>query len=108
MKNRNTSQLSAIIEQLQANEQALKAQGINHVSIFGSLARGEDAARSDVDVCIKLDEGARPRGFAFARHVQAISEHLKQMLNRPVDVVVAPVYKERLRQEIERDSVHAF
>lgn len=32
------------------------------VLLFGSVARGEETARSDVDVCLVLTEAAAPRG----------------------------------------------
>ena len=43
------------IEILQQNQDALRARGIRHAALFGSVARGEARSTSDVDVLIELD-----------------------------------------------------
>jgi predicted nucleotidyltransferase len=50
---------------LRAHRAALEARGVRHTALFGSIARGEARADSDIDVLIELDP-ARPLGvFAY-------------------------------------------
>ena len=39
-----------VIETLRMHEPELKAAGIVHLRLFGSIARGEASARSDIDL----------------------------------------------------------
>ena len=104
----NMNNLVRLIATLQAHEQVLQAEGIAHLSVFGSAAREEDRPGSDVDICVELREEDRPRGYAMIGHVEALRERLRSIVGRPVDLVVSPVYKARLREHIERDGVRAF
>ena len=97
-----------VIAMLRAHEQELKASGVVSLSVFGSVARGEDRPDSDVDVTVRLTEDASSGGFAYFGRLDALSNQLRASVGRPVDVVVEPVRKARLRQEIERDAARAF
>ena len=46
-----------VIATLRAHQAALQAEGIAHLSLFGSVARGEADSRSDVDLAAVLDLG---------------------------------------------------
>ena len=45
----------AVIETLRRHEPELRAAGIVHLRLFGSVARGEESAQSDVDLMAELD-----------------------------------------------------
>lgn len=60
----------------------LRALGARRVGVFGSCARGEERADSDVDVYVELDDARRTYDNFFAMH-----ELLEQLLGRPVDLV---------------------
>ncbi len=49
-----------IIERLVANQDQLLAQGVKSLALFGSVARGEAAQTSDVDVMVEVN---RPMGL---------------------------------------------
>ncbi|MGU3666312.1 nucleotidyltransferase family protein [Methylobacterium sp. A49B] len=45
----------AALDILRANEAELRRRGVLHAALFGSVARGEAHAESDVDVMIEID-----------------------------------------------------
>lgn len=92
------------IRTLKAHEAELRAFGVQRLSLFGSLARGEAGPESDVDLAVTLDP---ERKIGLFRYV-ALQEHLADMLGRRVDVVSEPATKPRLQARIEQDRVHVF
>jgi uncharacterized protein len=97
-----------IISRLRAHEAELKASGIVSLSLFGSVARGEELPESDIDVVIRLSDEASQGGFAWFGRLDALTHRLQDIVGRPVDVVTEPVRKARLRREIEKESARAF
>jgi predicted nucleotidyltransferase len=93
-----------VITTLRAHEAELRRAGIRRLSLFGSVARGDAEADSDVDLAAELDPDARIGLFALA----ALERRLSELLGRPVDLLPEPVEKPRLRINIERDRVRAF
>ena len=76
--------------------------GVRSLEIFGSVARGEAAPGSDVDLLVEFD---RPIGlFHFFR----VQRRLEQILGCPVDLVMRDAVKPQLRDRIFRDAVRAF
>jgi predicted nucleotidyltransferase len=72
--------------------------------VFGSVARGEARAESDIDVLVDFDEN-RPMGiFEYTRKKLYINE----LLEGSSDVVNRRTLKPLLRANILRDAVHAF
>ncbi len=78
----------------------LRAYGVLHASLFGSVARGEQRTDSDIDLLIDLPPGAS------LMDVSRLGLALEDALGRPVDLVTSfaalhPVIQERLRREEE-------
>ncbi len=84
---------------------ALKARGIDHAGLFGSIARGEFGAKSDVDVLVTPAIGRSLDLFDFGG-VQDILE--KGFSGFDVDVVVAPIRRRELKASIERERLDVF
>ncbi len=93
---------------LRAHEPELRAAGIESLSIFGSVARGEATSGSDVDVVIRLTSEASQGGFAYFGRLETVAQRLRDILGCPVDVVAEPVHRERLRREIEKEAMLAY
>lgn len=99
-----TGTLDDVLEALRAHEGELRRLGVCHASVFGSVARGEARADSDIDVLVELDED-RPMGiFEYAR----LKLYIKELLNGAGDMVNRRTLKPLLRDSILRDAVHAF
>ena len=97
-----------VIEKLRAHEPELRAEGVASLSVFGSIARGDDKDDSDVDVVVRLTPDPAQSGFAYFGKIDKLSQRLEAILGRAVDVIAEPVQKERLRREIEKERIVAF
>lgn len=77
-----------------------QAHHIASVYLFGSFVRGEETAKSDVDLLVQPDKNAG--GFDLARFLMDV----QALLHRKVDVVTEralhPLIRERVMQEAKR------
>lgn len=75
--------------------------GIHSLRIFGSVARGEHQAGSDVDVCVEME----PNLYRLI----SLKQWLEALLGCPVDVVrVNRNMSPFLKNEIEKDGVYVI
>ena len=89
---------------LRAHEADLRARGVRHAAVFGSVARGEATARSDVDILIELDPDAPLGLFDYA----AIKAFIAEMFGGRADVVNRKTVRPLLRDAIFSEAVDAF
>ena len=68
--------------------------------MFGSFARGDKRAESDVDIIVALAEPTFD-------HYMDLKFRLEEVLRRPVDLVIADTVKPRLKPIIEREVIYA-
>jgi uncharacterized protein len=73
--------------------------GAYNVRVFGSLVRGDARADSDVDVLVDLQQGRSLLDLG------ALSEELKGLLGRDVDVVTERGLRLRIRQRVLEEAV---
>lgn len=96
--------LQDALEVLRTHETDLRQLGVAHAAVFGSVARGEAQADSDVDVLVELDD-ARPIGiFEYAR----LKLYIGQLFNGAGDVVNRGTLKPLVRSNILHDAIDAF
>jgi hypothetical protein len=69
------------------------------IGVFGSFARGEENADSDVDVLVNLADPTFD-------HYMDLKFLLEDTLGRPVDLVLEENVKPRMRPVIEREVVY--
>ena len=93
-----------IIEKLRAHEADLRAQGVAHAALFGSLARGDDRPDSDIDILVDLDPAIVVTIFDYA----GVKELIADMFDRPVDVVSRESLKPRVQPTATADVIYAF
>lgn len=74
------------------------------LSLFGSLARGEAGAESDIDLLIATDPAARLGFFELF----ALREELATLLGRPVQFAFDTEMRPWLRAWIEEDRIGVF
>jgi hypothetical protein len=93
-----------VIAALREKRAALREQGVARVALFGSVARGEAAAGSDVDVLIEFDPEARVTLYDYA----GVKRFIAELLGGRVDVIDRASLNRHIRAEVERDAVYAF
>jgi uncharacterized protein len=73
---------------------AADKHGVGRLRVFGSLARGEAKASSDIDLLVDLKPGRTLIDLA------AFRSEVTEILDMPVDVATADMLKERIRDEV--------
>ncbi len=73
---------------------------VKKIGIFGSLARGEDRERSDIDILVELYE---PIGWDFVE----LKDFLEAILRRPVDLVTKNSLKPLIREQILSEVIYS-
>lgn len=103
----NTS-TQAVLDSLRAHEAELRALGVRSLALFGSVARGEATAGSDVDLVVRLGPGFSKGGFDYFGRLEELRLRLAEIVGRDVDVVEEPVERQTLQRAIDEERVLAF
>ncbi|MGD0522291.1 MAG: nucleotidyltransferase domain-containing protein [Terracidiphilus sp.] len=94
----------SVIETLRRHELELRAAGILHLRLFGSVARGEESSHSDIDLIADLDRSKRLSLVGMAH----LENRLSDLLGVKVDLSPAGSMKEAVRARALREAIHAF
>jgi uncharacterized protein len=92
------------IERLKRCAGPIKARGATSLYLFGSVARGEPRAGSDLDLFVDYDRDGRFNAFDLV----GIKQLLEQELGVEVDVTTRDGLHPMLRGEIERSAIRVF
>jgi predicted nucleotidyltransferase len=93
-----------IIATLAKHREDLRARGVRHAALFGSAARDEARADSDLDILIELDPALKIDAFEYA----GLKMYIEELFIGPVDVVNRDALKPHLRPSITADAIYAF
>ncbi|MBD1806191.1 nucleotidyltransferase family protein [Microcoleus sp. FACHB-SPT15] len=92
-----------IYERLQANRerilQTAAKYGAYNVRIFGSVARGEADASSDVDFLVEIEPGRSLFDLG------GLLMDLQELLNCKVDIVTEKGLRERIRERVLKEAI---
>ncbi|MCL5411726.1 MAG: nucleotidyltransferase family protein [Patescibacteria group bacterium] len=81
-------------------EQLRKDYHVKQIGVFGSVARNENVAGSDVDILVDFSE---PIGFF--KFVE-LEESLSKILGRKVDLVTKKAIKQRIKDNVLKETVY--
>lgn len=96
---------STIITTLREHEGELRSVGVEHLSLFGSWARGTTVpALSDIDLIADFDTR---REYSLLDRVR-LENRLSELLGAKVDLVPARALKDGIREHAVREAVLAF
>jgi len=93
-----------ILDTLKARESDLRAHGVKHAALFGSVARGEQRPDSDIDILVDLDPAVVVTMFDYA----GLKDYVAGLFPGSVDVVDREALKPRLRPRAAADAIYAF
>jgi len=92
------------IDRLKRGQAALRARGVCSLAIFGSTARNEARADSDVDVLVELDDQRR---FSLI-DLSEIKFMIGDIVGGRADLAVRERLRPGYRASIERDAAAVF
>ena len=93
-----------VIAKLREHEPELKAAGIVHLRLFGSVARGEAAAGSDVDLMAEFDKSKR----LTLVNVGSLQSRLSELLGVNVDLSSPEWMREPVKSRALSEAISAF
>jgi predicted nucleotidyltransferase len=88
---------------LAEHREELAAMGIDSLALFGSVARDEAGAQSDIDLLVEFDPTISVGLFKFLD----IQEYLEGILGRPVDLVMRDALKRQIRDQVLAEAIDA-
>ena len=94
---RNREEVLRLIEQ---NQAALRKLGVRRLGLFGSCARGEATAGSDLDFVVEFSDKS------FDAYMD-LKSFLEDLFRSRVDLVTVSSIKPRLLPIIQRETVYA-
>jgi len=97
----DTTLRDSVLEILEINRDGLKRYGVESISLFGSVARGEAGPRSDVDLLVDVDDEVTLFGLSRLKH------HLEDLLGMPVDLVTTDALRPQMRSSILVEAIRA-
>jgi predicted nucleotidyltransferase len=89
-----------LIEKREEILQIAAKHGAYNVRIFGSVARGEDNEKSDIDFLIDYDLSKISPWFP-----SGLIQDLQSILGRKVDIVTMEGLKERIRERVLEEAI---
>lgn len=93
-----------VIATLREHQDELARQGVLHAALFGSVARGDATAESDIDIMLDIDPKAKFSVYDFV----VVSDYIAGLFDKKVDVVNRQGLKPRVRPSALAEAVHAF
>jgi predicted nucleotidyltransferase len=92
------------IATLRRHERDLRARGVRHAAVFGSVARGDNRPDSDLDIMIDVDPDAHLTVFGYV----GLKEYVAGLFEGRVDVVSRDGLKPYVRPAATADAIYAF
>ncbi len=93
-----------VLEILRGQADKLRAAGVSHMRIFGSVARDEATASSDVDLLADFD----PDAHLSLISIGALQVDLSELLGTEVDISSAERMREPMRSRVLAEAVLVF
>jgi uncharacterized protein len=91
-----------VLISIQSHKAQIQDLGVKSLDLFGSVARDQAIAGSDVDILIELTE---PAGFFEFFQIQ---HYLEDLLQCPIDLGTIDSLKEHLREPVLNEVIRVF
>ena len=73
--------------------QVCRAYGVEHLEVFGSVARGQVRESSDLDFIVRF---SLPHGPGYADRYLNLAQALEKLLDRPVELLTERALRNRI------------
>jgi predicted nucleotidyltransferase len=93
-----------VIATLREHEPELRSAGVVRLSLFGSVARNQAQATSDIDLLAAFDDAHA----LSLLDIIGIENRLADLLGQPVDLIEEGTLRPRIQQNVSRETVRAF
>ena len=93
-----------ILDRLIAHERALRERGVVHAALFGSRARGDQHAASDIDIMVEIDPAADMSVFEYVN----LKRYIAGLFDGPADVIDRDALRPYIRGPAESEALRAF
>ena len=93
----------AVLTELRAHAHDLRQRGVEHLYLFGSVARDEAGTHSDIDLFFDFDKP----GFSLIDLI-GLQQHLSQLLRTRADIMTRGSLHPALREGIEQSALQVY
>jgi uncharacterized protein len=94
------SSLDDIILNLRKNKRFLREQyGVTRIGIFGSFARGEQNASSDVDLIVEI-EPTKKSLHSFLELKRFLERETERRIDLGLESALKPVIREKIKKQV--------
>lgn len=93
-----------ILARIKEHERAIRAEGVLHLAIYGSRARGDQRPDSDLDVIIDVD----PKGRFSLINLSGVALLIEDAIGIETQVVLRSSITEKFRQRMADDEIAVF
>ena len=93
-----------LLAELRALRPAFEREGVTHMALFGSRARGDNRPDSDVDLMIDIKKGIKFSLLDLAGIHHIVEDHVQV----PANVHMRRSMKPSMRAQVDRDKVDIF
>lgn len=93
-----------VIETLRQHKHELQDLGLEHLYLFGSVARGEATPKSDIDLCYESSPGNAIGLIKLGK----IEQRLSEILGAPADLVPGDNFEPRVRVTVEKEKISIY
>ncbi|RLI73953.1 nucleotidyltransferase [Archaeoglobales archaeon] len=91
-----------ILEKIEENKEKIKRYGVKRIGLFGSYVRGEQRAKSDIDILVEFVEGKK----TFDNYMD-LKFFLEDLFKCKIDLVIVDAIKPALKEYILKSVKYA-
>ncbi len=91
-----------VLTYLKENKEYLKNKyGVKEIYLFGSVARGEDTANSDIDLLVEFDENK----IITWKQYLGLGYELEKKFNKKIDIATKEMIKPVIKKFVYKDLI---